>query len=78
MEKAGTLLGSESPATVALEFAKDFAVNKMKDFITSNPYVKAFVVAAEVEVKAIDIFHKFWARTDMNYLYSWFEKWQNH
>ena len=77
MEKAGTLLGSESPATVALEFAKDFAVNKMKDFITSNPYVKAFVVAAEVEIKAIDIFHKFWARTDMNYYYKKFEEYQN-
>ena len=75
-EKVGTLLGSESPATVALEFAKDFAVDKMKSFVTQNPYVKAFVVAAEVEMKAIDIFHKFWARNDMIYYYNLFEKYQ--
>lgn len=74
MEKAGTLLGSESPADVALQFAKDFAVDKMKSFATQNPYVKAFVVAAEVEVKAIDIFHKFWARNDMIYYYNEYKK----
>ena len=75
-EKVGTLLGSESPAKVALEFAKDFAKDKVKGLITQNPYVKAFVVAAEVEVKAIDIFHKFWARNDMIYYYREFEKLQ--
>ena len=75
-EKVATLLGSENPAAVALEFAKDFAVDKMKDFVTQNPYVKAFVMAAEVEVKAIDIFHKFWARNDMIYCYREFEKLQ--
>ena len=74
MEKAGTLLGSESPADVALEFAKNFAVDKMKSFATQNPYVKAFVVAAEVEVKAIEIFHKFWARNDMIYYYNEYKK----
>ncbi len=76
MEKAGTLLGSEDPASVAVDFAKSFAIDKMKSLITANPYVKAFVVAAEVEVKAIDIFHKYWARTDMIYYYSEFEKLQ--
>ena len=75
-EKAGTLLGSENPTDVALEFAKDFAIDKMKDFATQNPYVKAFVKAVEVEAKAIDIFHKFWARNDMMYYYNEFAKLQ--
>ena len=76
MEKAGTLLGSENPTAVALEFAKDFAIDRMKDFATQNPYVKAFVKAVEVEAKAIDIFHKFWARNDMMYYYNEFAKLQ--
>ena len=75
-EKVGTLLGSESPAKVALEFAKEFAKDKVKDMLTQNPYVKVYVEAVKVEVKAIDIFHKFWARSDMKYYYREFEKLQ--
>ena len=75
-EKVGPLWGSERPATVALEFAKDFAKDKVKDMLTQHPFVKAFVAAAELEVKAIDIFHKFWARSDMKWYYSQFEELQ--
>ncbi len=74
MEKAGTLLGSENPTDVALMFAKDFAVDKLKGFATDMvPYIKL----VQAEAKAIDIFHKFWARNDMIYYYNEFEKLQN-
>ena len=73
MEKAGTLLGSENPTDVALQFAKDFAVDKLKGFTTGMvPYIKI----VQAEAKAIDIFHKFWARNDMIYYYNEFEKLQ--
>jgi hypothetical protein len=73
MEKAGTLLGSENPTDVALMFAKDFAVDKLKGFTTGMvPYIKI----VQAEAKAIDIFHKFWARNDMIYYYNEFEKLQ--
>ena len=73
MEKAGTLLGSENPTDVALQFAKDFAVDKLKGFTTDMvPYIKI----VQAEAKAIDIFHKFWARNDMIYYYNEFEKLQ--
>ena len=73
MEKAGTLLGSENPTDVALQFAEDFAVDKLKGFTTGMvPYIKI----VQAEAKAIDIFHKFWARNDMIYYYNEFEKLQ--
>ena len=74
MEKAGTLLGSENPTDVALQFAKDFAVDKLKGFTTGMvPYIKI----VQAEAKVIDIFHKFWARNDMIYFYKKFEEMQN-
>jgi len=74
MEKAGTLLGSENPTDVALQFAKDFAVDKLKGFATGMvPYIKI----VQAEAKVIDIFHKFWARNDMIYFYKKFEEMQN-
>ena len=74
MEKAGTLLGSENPAAVAWQFAKDFAVDKMKDFATQNPYVKAYVKAVQVEAKAINIAAKFFYQKRAEDMYKEFEK----
>lgn len=73
MEKAGTLLGSENPAAVAWQFAKDFAVDKMKDFATQNPYVKAYVKAVQVEAKAINIAAKFFYQKRAEDMYKEFE-----
>ena len=74
MEKAGTLLGSENPAAVAWQFAKDFAVDKMKDFATQNPYVKAYVKAVQVEAKAINIAAKFFYQKRAEDMYKEFEE----
>lgn len=74
MEKAGTLLGSENPTAVAWQFAKDFAVDKMKDFATQNPYVKAYVTAVQVEAKAINIAAKFFYQKRAEDMYKEFEE----
>ena len=74
MEKAGTLLGSENPAAVAWQFAKDFAGDKMKDFATQNPYVKAYVKAVQVEAEAINIAAKFFYQKRAEDMYKEFEK----
>ena len=75
---AKRLGAGKNPMDMALEYGKGFAKERIKNFVTQNPYVKAYVMAVEVEVAAINVFHKFWARQDMIYYYNEYEKYMSN